>query len=128
VTALAPGMLLAVAVGGLLGAPARFAVDRVIAGRRPGVLPWGTFVINVSGSLLLGLLVGLDSAGRLPGVVVAGAGTGFCGAFTTFSTFSFELLGLLERGERRAAGAYLGLSLLAGVAAAAAGVAAGLVV
>lgn len=121
-----PGILLAVAAGGVVGAPARYLLDRSITGRHDSVLPWGTFAINVTGSLLLGVLVGLGLAGHLPSLIDAGVGTGFCGAFTTFSTFTFETVRLVEDGELRQAAAYLGGSVAVGLAAAAAGVALGL--
>src|SRR4029450_52539 len=67
-------------VGGAVGAPARYLVDGVVQNRSRGVFPWGTFVINVTGSLVLGFLTGLTmyhGLGALPKVAI---GTGFCGA------------------------------------------------
>ncbi len=118
-------ILLAVAVGGFFGAPTRFLVDRYVTGRFASQLPWGTFLVNASGSLLLGVLAGLALAGSLPPLLVAGLGTGFCGAYTTFSTFSFETLRLAESGRLAEAGANLLASVGVGLAAAAAGVALG---
>ena len=89
---------LAVAVGGFIGAPSRYLLDRAISGRVESDLPWGTFVINITGPLLLGVLVGLSATGHVPDVVKALLGTGFCGAYTTFSTFSFETVRMLEEG------------------------------
>lgn len=90
---------LAVAVGGFIGAPSRYLLDREISGRvESDNLPWRTFVINITGSLLLGVLVGLSITGHVPDVVKALLGTGFCGAYTTFSTFSFETVRMLEEG------------------------------
>ena len=71
--------VLLVAVGAVVGAPARLLVSRALPG------PKGTLVVNVLGSLLLGILVGTTS-----GSSYAVLGTGFCGAFTTFSTFAVE--------------------------------------
>lgn len=119
-------LLLAVAAGGLVGAPARYLLDLRISRRHDSVLPWGTFTINASGSMLLGVLVGLGLAGHLPTVVSAAAGTGFCGAFTTFSTFTFETVRLVEDGELRQALVYVGGSVAVGLAAAAAGLAVGI--
>lgn len=120
------GLFLAVAAGGLVGAPARFLIDRAVNGRTESELPWGTFVVNVSGSLLLGLLSGLSLAGHLPVTAKALLGTGFCGAYTTFSTFTFETVGQLEDGRVLEAAGNALVSLAVGLAAAAAGLAAGL--
>ncbi|MEO3937637.1 CrcB family protein [Dermatophilaceae bacterium Soc4.6] len=102
-------MVLAVLIGlgGGLGAASRFLVDDLVtrrrarAGRVGGVwaLPWATIIINVSGSLLLGLLTGLTAARVLGGDLAAIAGTGFCGGFTTFSTATVETLRLAQRRE-----------------------------
>src|SRR4029077_17773907 len=96
--------LLLVARGGLAGAPARYLADRLITRRVParplgGALPWGTMMINLSGALLLGFLTGLTLAGRLPAAVKTGVGTGFCGAYTTYSTFTVETVQLVENGQ-----------------------------
>jgi CrcB protein len=119
-------IILCVAAGGLIGAPTRFLVDRAVADRVERDFPLGTFLINVSGSLLLGLLTGLDLAGHMPVLVKAFAGTGFCGAFTTFSTWSFETVRLVEDGEYLEAFANAIGSLLIGLLAAGGGMAIGL--
>jgi len=120
------GTFLVVAAGGFVGAPTRYLLDRAINGRISSELPWGTFAINVSGSLLLGFLTGLTLGHRLGPIPKALLGTGFCGAYTTFSTFTYETLRLVEDGEiRQAAGNVLGSAVI-GLAAAAAGVAVGL--
>jgi CrcB protein len=108
---------------GAAGAPARYLLDRAVAERTKGAFPWGTFVINVTGSFLFGFLTGLGLNHAFPKVPRVVLGTGFCGAYTTFSTFTFETVRLLEEGAvaealRNAAG-----SLLAGSFAAAAGLA-----
>lgn len=84
--------LLLVMAGGAVGAGCRFLVDHEVTRRLPGPLPWGTFVVNVTGSLLLGLVAGAGAA--LPGWVGGLVGVGFCGALTTYSTFGFETLRL----------------------------------
>lgn len=94
---------LAVAVGGGIGAWCRYALGGAIAERHQRLFPVETLVINVLGSLLLGAVVGLASSGHLSNQAVTWAGTGFCGAFTTFSTFTFETLRLIEDGAWRAA-------------------------
>lgn len=110
-------------VGGALGATARYLVDGVVQRRARGVLPWGTFVVNVSGALLLGFVTGLalyHGLGPLPHAVV---GTGFCGAYTTFSTFSYETVRLLEDGAVPAAAMNAAGSVVVGLLAAAFGLA-----
>ena len=86
-----------VAAGGG-GAVARFLLDRAVVDRTRGVFPWGTLVINVTGSLLLGLITGLALHHGLSKSAKIVLGTGFCGAYTTFSTFSFETVRLIEEG------------------------------
>ncbi len=118
-------VIVCVAAGGSLGAPARFALDRVVADRVESDFPFGTFLINITGSFLLGLLTGLDLAGHLPTPVKALVGTGFCGAYTTFSTWSFETVRLIEDGAYLEAGLNALVSLGVGLLAAAAGIALG---
>jgi CrcB protein len=108
---------------GAIGAPARYLVDGAIRDRTAGLFPWGTFVINVSGSFLLGFLTGLALYHAFPTEPRVVLGTGFCGAYTTFSTFTFETVRLAEAGApRQAIGNALG-TFVAGAVAAAAGIA-----
>ena len=88
--------MLWVALGGGVGAAARYALDRVVAARWRGRFPLGTFLVNVSGSLALGLLTGLLVDGSLPVVLL---GTGVLGGYTTFSTASYDTVRLAR--ERR---------------------------
>lgn len=90
--------LLLVMAGGALGAVCRFLVDRATTAAVGGRLPWGTFTVNLAGSLLLGLVAG--AASGAPGRVAAFIGTGFCGALTTYSTFSYETIRLAEDSPR----------------------------
>jgi CrcB protein len=94
--------LLLVAVGGGVGAALRFLLDGVVKARVSG-FPLGTVVINVSGSLVLGVLTGLGQAGTIPLPVVAVLGTGMMGGYTTFSTASVETVQLLRSGKPRLA-------------------------
>ena len=120
------GLFLAVAAGGFVGAPSRYLLDRYISGRALSGRPWGTLVINVTGSLLLGFLTGLTMTGHLSEIGKALLGTGFCGAYTTFSTFTFESVRLLEDGRIVDAVGNVVISAAVGLAAAAAGLAIGL--
>jgi CrcB protein len=113
--------LLLVFIGGALGAPARYLTDRAIQTRRDAVFPLGTLTVNLVGSLTLGALTAATSRAGLPPQVALFAGTGLCGGLTTFSTFSFETVRLLEDGSLLEAVANTVTSLLAGLLAAAAG-------
>lgn len=118
--------VLAVAVGGFVGAPTRFRVDRLVADRVPSDFPFGILVVNVTGSFLLGVVTGLDLAGGMPELVKVLVGTGFCGAYTTFSTWSYETVRLLEERAYLAAALNAFVSLAVGLLAAAGGIALGL--
>jgi CrcB protein len=104
-----------VALGAAVGAPARYLTDRAVQGWHDSVFPWGTLTVNVVGSFVLGLLVALGT--HLDPAVGAALGTGFCGALTTYSTFSYEILRLLEDRARFYALAYVGASLVGGFGA-----------
>jgi CrcB protein len=108
-------IILAVLAGGMIGAPARYLVDRAIQARRDTVFPWGTFAVNLVGSLVLGFLLGAQRHLSLPPAVFALLGTGLCGGLTTFSTFSYETLRLLEDGAVSEAGLNVIGSLTAAV-------------
>ena len=113
--------LLLVLAGGVIGAPLRYLTDLLVQSRHDSVFPWGTFIVNVAGSLVLGLVLGAASNGALPASVVAFVGTGICGALTTFSTFGFETVRLVEEGSWLEAGTNAVASLLVGLAACALG-------
>ncbi len=119
-------LFLAVAAGGFVGAPSRYLVDRAISNRIESDLPWGTFTINMTGSLILGVLTGLALGHHLPAVPKALLATGFCGAYTTFSTFNYESLQLMEDGQILEAAGNILVSVVIGFGAAAAGLAIGL--
>jgi fluoride exporter len=109
---------LLVLVGGMVGAPARYLADRAVQARHDTVFPWGTFAVNVAGSALLGFLLGAQRHLGLPSSVFSLVGTGFCGGLTTFSTFGYETLRLLEDGAIGEAGVNVIGSLVLGVLAA----------
>ncbi|CAL9641620.1 fluoride efflux transporter CrcB [Streptomyces sp. Tu 3180] len=112
-----------VVLGAMVGAPLRYLTDRAVQSRHDSVFPWGTFTVNVAGSLVLGLLTGAAAAGAADPRLQSLLGTGLCGALTTYSTFSYETLRLAETGARGYAGANVAASVAAGLGAAFAGVA-----
>ncbi|WP_137845275.1 CrcB family protein [Microbacterium sp. 2FI] len=118
-----PGLLVLVALAGGVGAGLRYVLDRVMTSR-PGRFPRGILVINVTGSLALGLLTGLGAA-VAPEVAVV-LGTGLLGGYTTFSTVSVETVLLAERRRWRDAAANLFGTLGLAVLAAGVGLALGL--
>jgi CrcB protein len=83
--------VLLIVLGAAVGAPARYLADRAVQSRHDSVFPWGTFLVNVTGSALLGFLAALTGHGA---AVIAG--TAFCGAFTTYSNFGYETFRLAE--------------------------------
>lgn len=136
--------LLLAAAGGALGALTRYLVDLGVASRGISRVPFGTLVVNVTGSLGLGILVGaigasgaVGAGGAVGAVGVAGAagggtewlvalaGGGFLAAYTTFSTWMFEVVRLAQRGAHRAAAFHVLGTVVPGVAAAALGLAVG---
>jgi CrcB protein len=116
--------LLIVAIGGALGAMARHALGSLVARVWAGPFPLGTWIINVTGSLIIGAFLTLygERAAMHPHwrLLIA---VGFVGAFTTFSTFEYETLQLIETGRATTALLYVGTSLLVGLLAVWAGVA-----
>jgi fluoride exporter len=84
-----------VLLGGAIGAPLRYLTDLTVQRLHGTVFPWGTWTVNVVGSLALGLVAGSDPPAWLLDLV----GTGLCGALTTFSTFGFETVRLVEDGD-----------------------------
>jgi len=107
-----PLLLLAVAVGGALGALLRQLTSVALAGR--GRMPWGVLVVNVVGSFVAGLALALPLDPTVQLIIVSGV----CGGLTTFSTFAVETIQLVSEGKHRAATASVALNLaLAGPAA-----------
>ncbi|NJC27803.1 fluoride efflux transporter CrcB [Neolewinella antarctica] len=110
---------LLVFLGGGLGSLSRYGIALALptTDLSEGELPWATLLANVIACLLLGLGLALFSRGVLSKELSLLLLTGFCGGFSTFSTFSAEAFGLYEGGHWVAAGVYLLVSLLAGVLA-----------
>ena len=102
-----------VALGAMVGAPLRYLTDLVLQSRYDSVFPWGTLLVNVLGSFALGALAGTSSES-----VRLLLGTGFCGALTTYSTFSYETLRLAEEGAGVIAAVNVVVSVVGGVTAA----------
>jgi fluoride exporter len=105
---------LLVFLGAAVGAPLRYLTDRLVQSRHDSLFPWGTVTVNLVGCLVLGALTGAT----LPNPVLALAGTGFCGALTTYSTFSYETLRLAERKAYFSAAMNIVVSVVAGLGAA----------
>ena len=107
-----------VALGSAVGGVSRFALATAIQSRIGTPFPWGTFVINVSGSLVLGFILryALHTSVVTPEVRALLA-TGFCGGYTTFSTFSYETATLVEEGAYQRAALYVLASVLLSLAA-----------
>jgi CrcB protein len=117
--------ILGLTVAGALGAVLRYQVDRRIQPRARSDFPLGILVVNVSGSLVLGVLVGSASHHGVSPPWLTVAGTGFIGAYTTFSTWAFDTVRLTENSAWRASVLNVTVSLALGVGAAAAGLALG---
>jgi CrcB protein len=110
--------LAAVALGGALGAVARYQLSLWVHQRWPSAFPTGTLVVNLIGCLLLGVLAGtLDSRLPVSPTTRLFVGVGVLGAFTTFSTFELETLLAFERGQTGVAVSYVLVSVLVGLAA-----------
>jgi fluoride exporter len=103
-----PQLIIAVACGGALGSVARYLVG-IGSGKLFGIdFPWGTLIINITGSFLIGLFVGMFATRwDLSQAVRVFLTVGICGGYTTFSTFSLDAYYLMERGQAVAAGAYM---------------------
>jgi CrcB protein len=118
-----PGAWLLFCVAAAVGAPARYVIDGYVQDRADGAFPWGTFVVNSTGCLLLGLLTGWGLYHHLDSSARTVLGTGGLGAYTTFSTFSFETVRLAEEGATNEAVRNTLANLVVGLAAASAGLA-----
>ena len=114
---------LAFLVAAAIGAPARYLIDGLVQDHTDGAFPWGTFVVNVSGCLVLGMITGLGLYHGLGSTTRTVVGTGGMGAYTTFSTFTFETVRLAEEGATNEAVRYVAASFIIGLAAASVGLA-----
>jgi CrcB protein len=110
-------------LAGATGAVARFLLDSSFKRRWQSPFPWATVIINVTGSLLLGILAGMVLFHGQPAIWQTVIGTGFCGGYTTFSTASFETVRLVQQNRRALALLNAFGSLASSVAACAVGLA-----
>ncbi len=110
-----------VALGSAAGAPTRYLLDRFIQSRHERILPFGTWLINITGCFSLGLLTGVVQHHGVEPRVLAAAATGFIGSYTTFSTFTWETMRLVEDDAFFSALANVVVSTSVGMAAAATG-------
>ena len=108
----------AVAIGGAFGALSRYLVDRFIEAREFGLFPWSTFTINVSGCLIVGVVIGaLVDRHHTPAWLRLGLVVGLLGGYTTFSAFSQETFDLFDEGRAALALSYAAGSVAVGLAA-----------
>lgn len=106
--------VIAIIIGAAIGAPARYLLDRAVQKRHESTFPWGTFTVNVVGSFILGMLAGANTTGFVTHL----AATGFCGALTTYSTFGYETVRLVQEKAPRLAVLNAFASIAAGLCAA----------
>ena len=105
--------ILLVAIGGAIGSVCRY----LLSGINVASWPWGTFAVNILGSLFIGLLVGLISKGIVSPEIKLLLITGFCGGFTTFSTFANESFSMMKAGDALQMALYLAASVVIGILA-----------
>ncbi len=118
---MSPLAWVAFVAAGAIGAPVRYLADVAVSDRVRGSMPLGTVIVNISGSLVLGVLTGLALYHGFPNTSRIVLGTGFCGAYTTFSTFTFETVRLAGEGLSREAVGNALLTIFGCAAAAALG-------
>ena len=114
--------MLYIGAAGFAGAISRYAVEGWVSDRVRGAFPWGTLVVNVTGSFLLGLLFTVLTDRFVHPAVRSAVTIGFIGAYTTFSTFAFETMRLAEDGATMLAIGNVAASVVVGLAAVYAGV------
>ena len=110
-------MIIWIGAAGMMGSILRYSLGRWVSARLGTSFPWGTWLINISGSLLLGMLYGWHESAAIPDMLWVIVGTGFCGAYTTFSTFGYETMGLVSRKRYGRAALYVVSSVIVGTMA-----------
>ncbi|ADL07221.1 fluoride efflux transporter CrcB [Thermosediminibacter oceani] len=104
-----------VGVGGIIGAISRFVLGKWITSKASSAFPFGTWIINISGSFILGILAVLHFNNAISEGLWLLFCTGFLGAYTTFSTFGYETILMLQKKDTRNAVIYISTSVLLGV-------------
>ncbi|HET6481087.1 MAG TPA: fluoride efflux transporter CrcB [Actinoplanes sp.] len=115
--------VLLVLLGGAVGAPLRYLTDRFVQSRQKTAFPWGTFTVNIIGSLVLGFLLEGSLLHHVSGTFSTLLGTGFCGALTTYSTFGYDTIKLFQTKLHAFAVLYVTASITGGLGAAFCGIA-----
>ncbi|GGJ99952.1 putative fluoride ion transporter CrcB 2 [Lentibacillus kapialis] len=110
-------MIWVIGIGGSLGAAVRFVVGYLVSKgtRKENVFPLGTWIVNITGSFLLGLITQLHFSNDISEWLWFFGGVGFCGAYTTFSTFGTETITLIESNKINTAAIYVATSILVGI-------------
>jgi CrcB protein len=114
-------MIWLVGLGGAAGTLSRYYVGKWLNSKSASGFPWGTWAINLTGSLILGILFSLHLQGKASDTVWLMVGTGFCGGYTTFSTFGYETSQLIRNGQALKAGIYVMTTVVLGLLSAYAG-------
>lgn len=114
-----------VGLGAGIGAPLRFLTDRAVQRGHDSTFPWGTFTVNALACLVLGLVTAAGAAAGWNSGVLALLTTGVCGAYSTYSTFSYETLGLIRERAYLFATANVAINVVAGLGAASLGLSLG---
>ncbi|MFB3165456.1 fluoride efflux transporter CrcB [Neobacillus sp. 179-J 1A1 HS] len=114
-------MIWLIGIGGSLGAAGRYLLGNFINKKKTGHFPLGTWIINTTGSLLLGILYKLHMTNEISDWVWLFLGIGFCGAYTTFSTFGYETITLLQTNKKFLASIYVLTSVIVSILTAAMG-------
>jgi fluoride exporter len=109
---------LLIGIGGAIGAICRYSLGLAVMRNYSGPFPRGTWIINITGSFLLGLLFNLHTQGVIQDWTLSVFGVGFCGAYTTFSTFGNETVQLIVANKLKLAAVYVGTSVLVSILAA----------
>jgi len=104
-----------VGLGGIFGAITRFLLGKWISSKASSTFPFGTWIINITGSLLLGFLFVLRLGNGLSEDLWLLVGTGFIGAYTTFSTFGYETIQMIQKKEHKNVFLYVSVSVVLGI-------------
>jgi fluoride exporter len=115
-------MIWLIGLGGVVGTLSRFYLGKWISSRVTSRFPWGTWIINLTGSFIIGVLFSLHTKQEISDLMWLMIGTGFCGGYTTFSTFGYETIQLVQKGEVVKAGVYVVTSVLLGLLCALVGI------